>query len=67
MSSAKPLTARLLSVEQAAIYLGRTPGALRQMIFKGTLPVVRIGGRVQLDIRDLDRLIENSRTAESCF
>jgi excisionase family DNA binding protein len=56
---------RLLSVEEAAGYLGRSPAAIRHMIESGKLPAVRIDGRVQLDIRDLDRLVEASKTGKA--
>lgn len=51
-------TKRLFTVEEAAKYLGRTPYAIRHMIAKGILPVVRRDGRVYLDREDLDRWIE---------
>lgn len=38
----------LLVVAEVAAYLRTTPGAVRQMIHKGTLPVVRIGSRVRI-------------------
>lgn len=49
---------RLLSVKEAAIYIGRTPKALCHMIGKGAVPVVREGSRVHLDRADLDQWIE---------
>lgn len=36
---------RLLSVNEAAAYIGRSPKALRHMIATGSLPVVREGAR----------------------
>jgi excisionase family DNA binding protein len=56
---------RLLSVEEAAAYLGRSPAAIRHMIESGKLPAVRIDRRVAVDIRDLDRLIEASKTGKA--
>ena len=62
----KPLRTRLLSVEDAGVYLGRTKEAVQHMIANGTLPVVRDGRRVFLDIGELDRWIEaNSIPARS--
>jgi excisionase family DNA binding protein len=49
---------RLLTVDDAAAYIGRTPKALRHMIASGTVPAVREGSRVHLDRADLDRWIE---------
>jgi excisionase family DNA binding protein len=54
--------ARLLNVKQAAEYLGRTESAVRQMIHKRLLPVIRFDRAVRIDVRDLDRLIDEYRT-----
>ena len=53
---------RLLSVDEAAAYIGRTPKALRHMISTGAIPVVREGSRVHLDREDLDQWIEMRKT-----
>ena len=53
---------RLLSVNEAAAYIGRTPKAIRHMIASGALPAVREGGRVHLDRADLDRWVELRKT-----
>jgi excisionase family DNA binding protein len=52
---------RLFTVEQAAAYLGRSANAVRGLIYDGKIPVVRIDRRTQLDIRDLDKLIEERK------
>jgi hypothetical protein len=44
---------RLLSVKKAAIYIDRTPKALRHIIANGAIRVVREGSRVHLDRADL--------------
>ena len=44
---------RLYTIEKSATYPGRTPWAVRQLVWRGTLPCVRIGRRMQIDIRDL--------------
>ena len=53
---------RLFTVEQAAAYLGRTEEAMQHMIAGGKIETVRIDRRVFVDVRDLDRLIESSKT-----
>ncbi len=58
--AAKPLRPRLLSVEDAGVYLGRTKEAVQYMIANGNLPVVRDGRRVFLDIEELHRWIETN-------
>src|SRR4051794_21364307 len=55
MSAAPVIRTRLLSVQEAALYLGRTKRAVEGLVAKGTVPVVRLDGRVQFDVRDLDR------------
>jgi excisionase family DNA binding protein len=55
------VTPRLLTVEQAAIYLGRTESAIRHMTASGELPVVRADRRVFLDRTDLDQWIANAK------
>jgi excisionase family DNA binding protein len=52
---------RLLSVKQAAIYLDRTERAIRHLIYRGELPVIRKGRRLHLDRQELDRLIEKGK------
>lgn len=61
-SSIKPARGpRLLNVKQAAEYLGRTESAVRQLIHKKVLPVVRFDRAIRIDVRDLDRLIDEYR------
>jgi excisionase family DNA binding protein len=57
----KTLQARLLTAEQAATYIGRTPGAMRQLIYRREIPVVRIGRNVRIDMRDLDKMIDDNK------
>lgn len=55
------VTPRLLSVEQAAVYIGRTKDSVQHMAATGKLPVVRTDRRVFLDRHDLDRWIEDNK------
>ena len=52
---------RLLTVEEAAARLGRTPQALYHMIGAGRLPVVRSDRRVFVDAQDLERFIQANK------
>ncbi len=52
---------RLLTVEEAAQYLGRSKEAVQHMIASGKLPTVRSDRRVFLDRHDLDRWIEDCK------
>lgn len=56
-SSAHRTGPRLMTVEQAASYLGRTKEAVQHMIHAGKLPTVRSDRRVFLDRFDLDQWI----------
>jgi len=52
---------RLLTVAEAAAYLNRSESAVRQLVFKHKLPVIRFDRVIRIDVRDLDKLIEESR------
>jgi len=49
---------RLLTMEQAAEYLGRSRESLQHLVSSGKVPTVRSDRRVFLDVRDLDEWIE---------
>ena len=52
---------RLFSVDQAAVYLGRTAKAVRCLIDANAFPSVRTDGRIMLDVLDLDRWIDGGK------
>ena len=54
---------RLLTVAEAATYLGRTDNAIREMTRSGKLKPVKTDGRVMLDIQDLDAFIDAGKAA----
>jgi excisionase family DNA binding protein len=54
---------RLYTINQAAEYLGRSPWAVRSMIWSGKLSAVRDGKRILLDVHDLDRWIEANKVS----
>jgi excisionase family DNA binding protein len=56
-------TKRLYSIPEAALYLGRTVWAVREMLYGGKMPFIKDGKRVLLDIRDMDTWIENNKTS----
>lgn len=53
---------RLYSVKEASLYLGVSAWTVRERIGSGVLPVVRLGRRTLVDLRDLDRLIEVNKS-----
>ena len=52
---------RLLSVKDAATYLGAHLWAIRQMVRKREIPYVQIGRKHLIDRLDLDRFVERNR------
>jgi excisionase family DNA binding protein len=51
-------------VEQAAVYLGRSVEAVRSLLKRGALPVVRTDSRVMFDIQDLDSWISQNKAGQ---
>ncbi len=58
-----PVRPRLLTLKQAAKYLGRGVDSMRQLIYQRAFPVVQLGERSKLwlDIHDLDRWIDSHK------
>jgi hypothetical protein len=56
---------RLLTVKQAAPYIGRSIAAVRHLINTGKIPIHKADGRVFVDIRDLDDFIEKNKQRRS--
>jgi hypothetical protein len=63
-TTSKPKNIRLLSVGDAAHYLGRTECAIRNLIWAAKVPYVRIDRRIFLDIQDLDEFIEQHKVLD---
>ena len=57
-----PLPQRLYTVPEAAHYLGRTLWSMRELIWKGSIPIVREGKRIFVDVNDLNLYIEKNKT-----
>jgi excisionase family DNA binding protein len=56
---------RLLTLEHAAEYLGMSDDTVERLVASGRLvPVRGLDRRIRFDIRDLDRLIEESKRAK---
>lgn len=58
----EPITKRLFSLKDSAVYLGRTVWGVRELVWNGRLPVIREGRKYYIDIKDLDAYIENNKT-----
>ena len=52
---------RLLTLREAAQVLGLSPYSVRRLIWAGKLPAVRLTRRIQVDLRDVERLIEQTK------
>ena len=59
-----PITQRLYTAQEAAEYLGRSLRSVRELIWAGKLPVVKVGRRIRLDLYDLDDFIELNKVRE---
>lgn len=58
------LAPRLLTLDQAAVYLGLTKDALKAKVHLGRVPTVELDKKLRFDRQDLDRLIEQSKKVE---
>jgi hypothetical protein len=56
-----PMVKRLLTLKDAATYMGRTVWGMRELIWKGRVPIIQDGRKIYLDIRDLDTYIEKTK------
>ncbi len=52
---------RLVSLAEAAEVLGMSVASVRRLVWAGKLHVVKLTRRLLVDLRDLDRLIEQSK------
>src|SRR5258708_26496337 len=55
---------RLLTLPEAAHYLGCTIWSARELICRGQLPYTRFGKRFQMDRQDLDELVDREKRSE---
>jgi excisionase family DNA binding protein len=52
---------RLLAQEAAARYLSVSKWTVRDLLFRGDLPYVKIGRRLLIDVQDLDAYITRAK------
>lgn len=55
---------RLYNLREAGVYLGRTEWAIRHLVWSGAIQAVKLGRRIQLDVRDMDEFIEDCKVRE---
>jgi len=56
------LARRLYDVRQAGVFLGVSAWTVRELIWRGDLPHIRVGRLIRLDLRDLESFIARNRT-----
>ena len=52
---------RLVSLAEAAELLGLSVASIRRLVRAGTLPAVRLTRRIQIDLQDVNRLVEQAK------
>lgn len=57
-----PLPPRLLSLNAAAVYMGRTVWGMRELYWANKIPMVRDGKKIYFDRADLDSYIERNKS-----
>ena len=57
-----PLPKRLYTLSEAAHYLGRTLWSMRELVWKGSIPIVREGKRIFVDVTDLEAYVSKNKT-----
>jgi excisionase family DNA binding protein len=56
-----PSSKRLMSTKEAAAYIGRSQGAVQQLVARGDLAAIRADRRIHIETRELDAWIERNR------
>jgi excisionase family DNA binding protein len=62
MKPEREIKPRLLTLKEASAYLGRSVPSIRELVWAGSLPIVRVGRRIHLDTLDLEKWIEQHKT-----
>ena len=54
---------RLLSLKEAAIYLGRKEDSMRELVYSRAFKVIQLSekSKIWIDLRDLDKWIESNK------
>ena len=55
---------RLISQKEAGEYLGISYWTVRDMVFRGDIPHIRIGRRILMDIKDLEEYIQKNKSSQ---
>jgi len=55
------ISKRLYSLKESAVYLGRGLHGVRDMVWRGEIPIVRSGRKMFIDIKDLEEYVEKNK------
>jgi excisionase family DNA binding protein len=64
MATREDIKKRLFTAKEAALYLGRSVHAIRELQWDGLLPAVKVGRRIHFDVLDLDKFIEQHKSRD---
>ena len=56
-----PQRPRLMTLKEAATFLGVGIWTMRDLVWSGAVPLVRFRRRMYFDVRDLEQLIEHNK------
>ena len=56
-----PPAQRLFDLKAAAGYLGRSVWGVRELVWRGEIPVVKSGRKLYVDLLDMERWIERNK------
>ena len=56
---------RLLTVQEAAVYLGSTPWFVRSLVWERKLPKLKFGKRLVFDRTDLDNFVDQLKQSST--
>ena len=57
-----PTFKRLYTLKEAAEYLGRSEWSMRELIWSGSIRVVKVGRKIYVDIEDLNDFINRNKS-----
>jgi len=56
-----PMSKRLYTIKEAAVYLGRPVWGIRSLIWDGKIRYIQDGRKYYLDVKDMDAYIESQK------
>lgn len=56
---------QLYDIPQVATFLGVSPWTVREIIWRGQMPIVKIGRLIRVDLGDLKQYVSGNREAQN--